>query len=65
VAIKLALEYQVARGNSGRTRMLTVRGGYHSDTFAPMSVRDPVNGMHSLFTGALKEQVFGPQPTVR
>jgi adenosylmethionine---8-amino-7-oxononanoate aminotransferase len=62
VAIKLALQYQVARGNSGRTRMLTVRGGYHGDTFAPMSVCDPVNGMHSLFIGALKEQVFGPQP---
>ncbi|TCC10681.1 adenosylmethionine--8-amino-7-oxononanoate transaminase [Kribbella soli] len=62
VAIKIALQYQVARGNHGRTRMLTVRGGYHGDTFAPMSVCDPVNGMHSLFTGALKEQVFGPQP---
>ncbi|MEV6282366.1 adenosylmethionine--8-amino-7-oxononanoate transaminase [Kribbella sp. NPDC051770] len=62
VALKLALQYQVARGFSGRTRMLTVRGGYHGDTFAPMSVCDPVNGMHSLFTGALKEQVFGPQP---
>ncbi|NIK56599.1 adenosylmethionine--8-amino-7-oxononanoate transaminase [Kribbella shirazensis] len=62
VAIKLALQYQVARGNHGRTRMLTVRGGYHGDTFAPMSVCDPVNGMHSLFTGALKDQVFGPQP---
>ena len=62
VAIKLALQYQVARGHNGRTRMLTVRGGYHGDTFAPMSVCDPVNGMHSLFTGALQEQVFGPQP---
>jgi adenosylmethionine---8-amino-7-oxononanoate aminotransferase len=62
VALKLALQYQVARGFAGRTRMLTVRGGYHGDTFAPMSVCDPVNGMHSLFTGALKEQVFGPQP---
>ena len=62
VAIKLALQYQVARGRAGRTRMLTVRGGYHGDTFAPMSVCDPVNGMHSLFTGALKEQVFAPQP---
>ncbi|MEU4191071.1 adenosylmethionine--8-amino-7-oxononanoate transaminase [Kribbella sp. NPDC026611] len=62
VAVKLALQYQVARGFSGRTRMLTVRGGYHGDTFTPMSVCDPVNGMHSLFVGALQEQVFGPQP---
>ncbi|MFC0628838.1 adenosylmethionine--8-amino-7-oxononanoate transaminase [Kribbella deserti] len=62
VAIKLALQYQVARGHQGRTRMLTVRGGYHGDTFAPMSVCDPVNGMHSLFTGALAQQVFGPRP---
>jgi adenosylmethionine-8-amino-7-oxononanoate aminotransferase len=62
VAIKLALQYQRARGHQDRTSMLTVRGGYHGDTFAPMSVCDPVNGMHSLFTGALKEQVFGPQP---
>ncbi|WP_328990995.1 adenosylmethionine--8-amino-7-oxononanoate transaminase [Kribbella sp. NBC_01245] len=62
VAIKLALQYQVARGHQGRTGLLTVRGGYHGDTFAPMSVCDPVNGMHSLFTGALKEQIFGPKP---
>lgn len=62
VAIKLALQYQVARGRIGRTRLLTVRGGYHGDTFEPMSVCDPVNGMHSLFTGALTEQVFGPRP---
>jgi adenosylmethionine---8-amino-7-oxononanoate aminotransferase len=62
VAIKLALQYQVARGHQGRTRLLTVRGGYHGDTFEPMSVCDPVNGMHALFTGALTEQVFGPRP---
>lgn len=62
VAIKLALQYQVARGRTGRTRLLTVRGGYHGDTFEPMSVCDPVGGMHALFTGALTEQVFGPRP---
>ncbi|HSE09436.1 MAG TPA: adenosylmethionine--8-amino-7-oxononanoate transaminase [Nocardioidaceae bacterium] len=62
VAVKLALQYQVARGRTGRTRLLTVRGGYHGDTFTPMSVCDPVTGMHSLFTGALKEQVFAPRP---
>ena len=62
VAVKLALQYQVARGRTGRSRLLTLRGGYHGDTFTPMSVCDPVTGMHSLFAGALKEQVFAPRP---
>lgn len=62
VAVKLALQYQAARGRPGRTRLLTVRGGYHGDTFTPMSVCDPVTGMHSLFAGTLKEQVFAPRP---
>jgi adenosylmethionine-8-amino-7-oxononanoate aminotransferase len=62
VAVKLALQYQGARGRRGRTRLLTVRGGYHGDTFTPMSVCDPVTGMHNLFTGALAEQVFAPRP---
>ncbi|GAB6986347.1 adenosylmethionine--8-amino-7-oxononanoate transaminase [Nocardioides pyridinolyticus] len=65
VAVKLALQYQVARhGRRGprRTRLLTVRGGYHGDTFTPMSVCDPITGMHSLFTGALAEQLFAPRP---
>jgi adenosylmethionine---8-amino-7-oxononanoate aminotransferase len=62
VAVKLALQFQVARGRPSRTRLLTVRGGYHGDTFTPMSVCDPVTGMHSLFAGALREQVFAPRP---
>jgi adenosylmethionine-8-amino-7-oxononanoate aminotransferase len=64
VGVKLALQYQVAASPRGRrrTRLLTVRGGYHGDTFTPMSVCDPVTGMHSLFTGALAEQLFAPRP---
>ena len=61
VAMKMALQFQVARGQ-GRTRFFTIRGGYHGDTFSPMSVTDPVGGMHSLFTGILPEQVFAPMP---
>jgi len=57
VALKLCLQAQ-----PGRRRMLTVRGGYHGDTFAAMSVCDPVSGMHALFTGALAEQVFADRP---
>jgi adenosylmethionine---8-amino-7-oxononanoate aminotransferase len=62
VAVKLAIQFQRARGHVDRTRLLTVRGGYHGDTFTPMSVCDPVTGMHSLFSGALREQVFAPRP---
>jgi adenosylmethionine---8-amino-7-oxononanoate aminotransferase len=62
VAIKLALQYQRALGHTGRTRLLTVRGGYHGDTFGAMAVCDPVGGMHSLFTGVLAEHVFTQRP---
>ena len=62
IAIKMAVQYQRALGRPERSRMLTVRGGYHGDTFAAMSVCDPVRGMHSEFTGVLTEQVFAPRP---
>jgi adenosylmethionine-8-amino-7-oxononanoate aminotransferase len=62
VAIKMAVQHQVGRGRPARHRLLTVRGGYHGDTFAAMSVCDPVNGMHQLFTGTLIPQVFAPVP---
>jgi adenosylmethionine---8-amino-7-oxononanoate aminotransferase len=62
VAIKLALQLQRARGAGGRTRLLTVRGGYHGDTAGAMAVCDPVGGMHSMFAGALTEHVFAARP---
>ncbi|HRA44670.1 MAG TPA: aspartate aminotransferase family protein [Phycicoccus sp.] len=61
VAMKMALQFQIARGER-RTRFFTIRGGYHGDTFSPMSVTDPVGGMHSLFRGILPEHVFAPRP---
>ncbi|HEU0249410.1 MAG TPA: adenosylmethionine--8-amino-7-oxononanoate transaminase [Solirubrobacteraceae bacterium] len=65
VAIKMALQYQRALGRPGRTRLFTVRGGYHGDTFGAMAVCDPVGGMHSLFTGVLPEHVFADRPPDR
>jgi adenosylmethionine-8-amino-7-oxononanoate aminotransferase len=62
VAIKMALQYQRAMDHPERTRLFTVRGGYHGDTFGAMAVCDPVGGMHSLFTGVLAEHVFAERP---
>jgi adenosylmethionine-8-amino-7-oxononanoate aminotransferase len=62
VAVKLCLQYQRGRGEPARTRMLTVRGGYHGDTFTAMSLCDPVNGMHSMFSEVLPSQLFAPRP---
>ncbi|GAB3294966.1 adenosylmethionine--8-amino-7-oxononanoate transaminase [Epidermidibacterium keratini] len=62
VALKLAVQYQIGRGRPQRQRMLTVRGGYHGDTFAAMSMCDPVGGMHSAFPGLVAGQLFAPRP---
>ncbi len=62
VALKLAVQYQAARGRPGRRRFLALRGGYHGDTTGAMSVCDPVDGMHALFPGLVAEQLFLPRP---
>ena len=62
VAIKMALQYWQGRGRPEKTKLLTVRGGYHGDTFGAMSVCDPVNGMHTLFRGVIAEQIFAEAP---
>ncbi|OMC56520.1 adenosylmethionine--8-amino-7-oxononanoate transaminase [Mycobacterium sp. IS-836] len=61
VAVKMALQYWRSRGRPGKHRLMTWRGGYHGDTFTPMSVCDPDGGMHSLWTDILARQVFAPQ----
>ena len=63
VAIKMALQFARGEGRPARRRLLTVRGGYHGDTLGCMSVCDPHNGMHSMFTGMLPEQIFAPVPS--
>ena len=58
----MALQHARGTGRPERTRLLTVRSGYHGDTLACMSVCDPVNGMHSMFADVLPSQLFAPAP---
>ncbi|MEU5554223.1 adenosylmethionine--8-amino-7-oxononanoate transaminase [Micromonospora sp. NPDC047793] len=62
VAVKMCLQYQRAVGRPERRRLGTWRGGYHGDTFHPMSVCDPEGGMHHLWGDVLPRQVFAPVP---
>ncbi|SHF65162.1 adenosylmethionine--8-amino-7-oxononanoate transaminase [Streptoalloteichus hindustanus] len=62
VATKMCLQYWRSRGRPGKRRLMTWRGGYHGDTWQPMSVCDPEGGMHHLWRGALPEQVFADAP---
>ena len=62
VALKMFLQHQRGLGRPERTRMLTVRGGYHGDTFGAMGVCDPVGGMHGMFADVLPQHVFADRP---
>ncbi len=70
VAIKMALQYQHAKAEINqqpltKTKLLTVKNGYHGDTFAAMSVCDPVTGMHQIFEQVLMQHYFAPAPQVK
>ncbi|HIF9129203.1 TPA: adenosylmethionine--8-amino-7-oxononanoate transaminase [Photobacterium damselae] len=62
VALKMALQYWHSKGES-RAKFLTLRHGYHGDTFAAMSVTDPDNSMHALYKGFLPEHIFAQSPS--
>ena len=70
VAIKMAIQYCQARAEkhkqeNKKTKILSLRGGYHGDTFAAMSVCDPETGMHHLFSDSIAQQVFTQRPMCR
>ncbi|MCE9678945.1 adenosylmethionine--8-amino-7-oxononanoate transaminase [Shewanella sp. AS1] len=64
VAMKMALQYWQGRGKPNKQKILTVKQGYHGDTFAAMSVCDPDNGMHTLFGDAVTKQLFVDAPQI-
>ncbi|MCG3471239.1 adenosylmethionine--8-amino-7-oxononanoate transaminase [Xenorhabdus bovienii] len=64
VALKMALQYWQAKGEK-RHRFLTLRHGYHGDTFGAMSVCDPDNSMHNLYKGYLPNHLFADAPQSR
>ena len=63
VAIKMAIQYWFAQEKTQKQKILTLRNGYHGDTFGAMSVSDPENGMHNLFEQVVAKQIFAPAPT--
>ena len=62
VAMKMAVQFRINRGERGRTRFVCFRHGYHGDTMAAMSVADPEEGMHALFRGYLPQQIVAELP---
>ena len=63
VAVKMAIQYQHAKGRGRRTKMLALKGGYHGDTACAMALSDP-DGMHTLFAGMMPRHFFADKPSV-
>ena len=64
VAIKMSFQYWISQGQPQKSKLLTLRRGYHGDTFAAMSVCDPETGMHHMFEQVVTKHYFAPAPQI-
>jgi adenosylmethionine-8-amino-7-oxononanoate aminotransferase len=62
VAMKMAIQYFATKSSVTKQKFVTVKKGYHGDTFGAMSVCDPTTGMHSIFNGVLSDNYFVSEP---
>ncbi|MBF0452480.1 MAG: adenosylmethionine--8-amino-7-oxononanoate transaminase [Candidatus Magnetomorum sp.] len=63
VAIKMAIQYWFSKGVTAKQKLLTIRSGYHGDSFGAMSVCDPITGMHEIFSHMLPSHFFADAPS--
>ncbi|MCP3907314.1 MAG: adenosylmethionine--8-amino-7-oxononanoate transaminase [Oceanicoccus sp.] len=65
VAIKMAIQYWYSVGRKEKHQLLTLKNGYHGDTFGAMATCDPVTGMHHMFSEVLPKHLFAEKPRTK